>query len=82
MAIVIPYINIVMIAFGFLWIPHGFVLHSRARRMRRENPLFRRVMSTSTLVLQPIVLALAGVGWLVMVAAIIFALLERQHPWR
>ncbi len=82
MAIVVPYINIVMIALGFLWIPHGFILHRRARQMRRENPLFKRVMATSTLIIQPIVLALAGIGWIVMVVAIVFALLGKGCPWR
>ena len=70
----VPYVNAAIVAFAFIWIPHAFVLYFKALRLRRENEVFARVMSKSSVVAIPILLVLYAVGWIVGVAAIIFAI--------
>ncbi|HEY1684667.1 MAG TPA: hypothetical protein VGG19_07895 [Tepidisphaeraceae bacterium] len=66
-AIIIPYVNFVLWIFAFLWIPHAFILYRRALRMRREDKLFSRVMSSMSVVVLPILLVLIAIGWIVVV---------------
>jgi hypothetical protein len=73
----IPYVNVAAIPFAFLWIPHGFVLYFRALRLRRENPLYRRLIGVMTVVIYPILLGLFAVGWLAGVVALLYVLTSK-----
>ena len=75
----IPYINAVIVAFAFLWIPHAFYLYFKALRMRRENEVFNRVMSKVSVVTIPILLGLYSIGWLAGVAGIVYLVMERHR---
>jgi hypothetical protein len=78
----VPYIDVIFLLGAFLWIPHSFVLYARALQMRREDPIFARLMGTTSVVLLPIVLALVGIGWLVGVAALVVFLLSKGRAFR
>jgi hypothetical protein len=69
--IIIPYVNAVLAAFAFLWVPHAFILYSRALRMRKEDPLFARLMSPASVVILPILLSLVAVAWIVVVCCLL-----------
>jgi len=75
--IFVPYINFVMLALGFLWIPHAFVLYARAQRLRRESPVFARLMGTGRSVLIMVLLVLYSVGWILAVVGLTVALMDR-----
>ena len=75
----VPYVNVLMIPFAFVWIPHAVVLYVRALRLRKENPLFARVMGRGRVVTLPILLGLVSVGWVVGVVALTLALVGRHH---
>jgi phage FluMu protein Com len=68
---IIPYVDIILAIFAFLWIPHAFMLYSKALRMRREDKLFARVMSKSSVIGLPILLSLVGLGWILCVVGYI-----------
>ena len=76
--LLIPYVNFVEFAFAFLWIPHGCILYSRALRMRRENPLLRRLMGRWRMVIIPILLVLCSLLWIFGVLALIIALTSNR----
>ena len=69
--IFIPYVNFVLIPFVPIWVPHAFVLYFRSLRMRRENPLFARLMSGTAVFLIPFLLVLVSVLWIVGLIALI-----------
>ena len=78
--LIVPYIGFISAAFAFLWIPHSFFLYAKALRMRRENPVYHRVVGTGRLIALPILLVLLSVGWLAGVIALI-ALIARGRPF-
>ena len=62
-SVFIPGVNYVTVPFAFLWIPHAFFLYARALQMRRQNPLFKRVMGRGRVIVLPIVLVVLSLGW-------------------
>ncbi|HEV7301139.1 MAG TPA: hypothetical protein VGN72_17365 [Tepidisphaeraceae bacterium] len=72
----IPYVNVVMIPFAFIWVPHAVVLYFRALRMRRENPLFARLMGRGRVIMMPVLLTIVSALWLLGVGFGAYALLE------
>jgi hypothetical protein len=76
--IFIPYVNVIVIPFAFVWVPHAFVLYVRALRMRRENPLFARLMGRGRVIAIPILLTLVSVLWLVGAAFLTYAIASEE----
>jgi hypothetical protein len=75
----IPYINFILIPFAFIWIPHAFFLYFKSLRLRRENPLFARLMSKRRVVVLPILLSLVAVLWVVGVVGLTYAIMEKKN---
>lgn len=76
--ILAPYVNAVMAALAFIWIPHAFFLYFKALRMRRTDPLFARVMGMGRVIVLPILLSLTAIGWVVGVVALVSYLLTQR----
>jgi hypothetical protein len=75
----IPYINFVVIPLAFVWLPHAFYLYFKALRLRRENPLYRRLIGTPRVVTLAILLFLVTLGWVAGVAALVIYFLSRRR---
>ena len=69
----IPYANVV----GAFLIPHGFILYARALRLRREDELFARLMSKTSVVLLPILLSLIGLFWIFIIVVLTMTILRQ-----
>lgn len=69
--IIIPYVNAVLAATVFLWLPHAFILYFRALKMRREDKVFARLMSPASVIVLPVLLCLVGIAWLIGVTCLI-----------
>ena len=74
----IPYVNLVALAFGFILFPHGFVLLARARRLRHEDPVYFQLISPLRLGVITILMAFYSVGWFAGVVAIVYAIASRH----
>jgi hypothetical protein len=74
----VPYVNFILIPFAFIWIPHAFFLYFKALRLRRENPLFARLMSRSRVILLPILLGIVSALWAIGVIALTHAIMEGE----
>jgi hypothetical protein len=69
----IPYVNLAAIPFAFIWLPHGFVLCGRCARLRRQDPLFARLIGPARLVVLRVLLGIYSLLWLIGVAALVIA---------
>ncbi len=76
--IFVPYVNVVMIPFAFIWIPHAFILYARSLRMRRENPLFARLMGRWRVITIPILLCIVSALWIAGVTALIYFIMDEE----
>jgi hypothetical protein len=77
--LIVPYINVGVVLLGFFLVPHGFILLARARRKRREDPVFHKLVSPTRLVVITILTAIYAVGWIVLVVWILFAIFSRTR---
>ena len=75
----VPYLNVIFLAFAFVWIPHAVFLFSKMRRMRRENEIYHRVVGTGRMVTLAILLTLFALGWTIGVTCIVFFLWTKRH---
>jgi hypothetical protein len=74
----IPYLNFAALPFAFIWLPHGFILVSRARRLRRDDPVYSRLIGPMRLTLISALLILYSVAWIIGVVSLIFFLSNKS----
>jgi hypothetical protein len=70
----IPYVNFIFAPTSIFWIPYAFYLYAKALRMRRTDPIFRRVMGMGRVITIPILLGLLSLGWIVGLGVLIMRL--------
>lgn len=73
----VPGVNYIIVPFAFIWIPHSFFLYRKALRLRRENPLFARVVGTGRLITIAILLTVISLAWIAGVAIILYYVSSR-----
>jgi hypothetical protein len=75
----VPYINAIFLAFAFVWIPHAIYLFTKLIRLRRENPVLRRVVGQGRLIWIAILISLFGVGWIAMAIGIAVLIVSKNR---
>jgi hypothetical protein len=75
----IPYVNFLVIPFAFIWLPHGFILVGRARRLRREDPVYARLVSPLRLGVITAFLIIYSVSWIVGIVALTVFLTNKSY---
>jgi signal peptidase I len=66
----VPYLNVIFIAFAFVWIPHAIYLYVKLLRLRRQNEVLARVVGQGRLITVAILIGLFAVGWIIGAIAI------------
>jgi hypothetical protein len=74
----VPYINVIVLFFAFIWIPYAFYLYVKACRMRKKDPLYARVFGTTRMIVLPILLSLFALGWIIVAILIVFGVVTRR----
>jgi hypothetical protein len=74
----IPYLNFGAALFGFILLPHGFILLARARRLRREDPIYFQLISPLRLAVLTILMAIYSLAWFGGVFFLIYTLAARH----
>jgi hypothetical protein len=74
----IPYVNVIFLAFAFIWLPHAVFLYLKLLRARRENEILRRVVGTGRVIAIPILLGIFTLAWIGGIVAIAITLMNRR----
>ena len=75
----VPYVNIIFLAFAFIWIPHAVYLYFKLFRLRRENEVLRRVVGRGRIITIGILLGLFSLGWIAGAISLVVLVLNKYN---